>query len=280
MLPLSDKSFCCWSFSSRSRHILCALHLSWWFTISNRKLEFPSTKDVLISGISPLHFRQWVQNMMLLISSYWSQLNCSSQFGRNLPVFLEEVVGGVGLFDLCEMLIWKEVDGRESLWLILLYSNCVWRNKSLSSFSCAPVLVMLKLVLVKGCWLWEYLKACWCCKVVSCDCAECIECDVFVEGTFWLWLCDGSRTFTFVIQQPKPCVYGGKNNKKEEEGFVRNCSTNIKVFLWKTFFFSTRLNLFRFFLFFMKAVAIATREVNISNPSKSFRIYFWLQFNI
>lgn len=127
----------------------------------------------------------------------------------------------------------------------------------MSSFSFVSLL-MLEIALAAACWLWGYLKAWWCCKAVSCACVECIECDVLVEGAFWLWLCDGSTTFTFVIQQPKPFVYGGKNNKKEE-GFVRNCSTNMKFFLWKTFFFLSRQNLFRFFLFLLsKAVTIAS----------------------
>jgi hypothetical protein len=53
---------------------------------------------------------------------------------------------------------------------------------------------------------------------------------VFVDGIFLPWLCDGSRTFTFVIQQPKPFVVylvasvnegeEAKNNKEGEEGFV------------------------------------------------------------
>ena len=203
----SDTSLSCWSFSSLSRHILCALHLSWWLTISNRKLEFPSTKDVLISGISPLHFRQWMQNMILLISSNCSQLNCSSQFGLNLPVFLEVVAGGVCMFEIP----WKDVDGRASLGLTLLYSNCVWRSKSPRSFSVAPLWLLKAAAAFRECWLWEYLKdCCWCCKdVVNCICAECNDCDVFVEGTFMLWLCDWSKTFTFEIQQPKFFVYCG-----------------------------------------------------------------------
>lgn len=73
------------SCASRSLHILCALHLSWWLTISRRKFELPSTKDVRISGISLHHFRQYVQNIMLFCSSNCSQLNWSSQLGLNLP---------------------------------------------------------------------------------------------------------------------------------------------------------------------------------------------------
>lgn len=87
-------SRCWWSSScrccdciSRSLHILCALHLSWWFTISKRKLEFPSTKEVRMSGISFDQRLQYVQYMKLLSSSCLSHANWSNQFGRKRPPF-------------------------------------------------------------------------------------------------------------------------------------------------------------------------------------------------
>lgn len=74
----------CWFLSERyslATHNLCALHLSWWFTISNRKLLLPSANDVLISGISLLHFRQNLQYIMFRRSSYCNHTYESSQFG-------------------------------------------------------------------------------------------------------------------------------------------------------------------------------------------------------
>lgn len=77
--------------NSLAMHSLWALHLSWWFTISNLKLEFPSAKDVRISGISPLHFLQYLQYIIFCFSSNWSQRYDSSQLVLKrlpfLPIF-------------------------------------------------------------------------------------------------------------------------------------------------------------------------------------------------
>lgn len=91
---------------SRSRHILCALHLSWWLTISRRKLELPSANDVRMSGISLAHRRQYKQNIMFFSPSNCNHLNCVNQLGRKRPplrdIFaaLDKVaVTGLGLGD-------------------------------------------------------------------------------------------------------------------------------------------------------------------------------------
>uniref|UniRef100_A0A182UNJ3 Uncharacterized protein n=1 Tax=Anopheles merus TaxID=30066 RepID=A0A182UNJ3_ANOME len=66
--------------ASRSVQSRCALHLSWWFTISSRKFELPSTNDVRMSGMSPHQRRQYMQ---------YIQSNWSSQFSRKRPPLRE-----------------------------------------------------------------------------------------------------------------------------------------------------------------------------------------------
>uniref|UniRef100_A0A8W7NYW9 Uncharacterized protein n=1 Tax=Anopheles coluzzii TaxID=1518534 RepID=A0A8W7NYW9_ANOCL len=73
--------------ASRSVQSRCALHLSWWFTISSRKFELPSTNDVRMSGMSPHQRRQYMQ---------YIQSNWSSQFSRKRPPLRELVPGGGG----------------------------------------------------------------------------------------------------------------------------------------------------------------------------------------
>lgn len=85
---------------------------------------------------------------------------------------------------------------------------------------------------------------------MNCDCAECNDCDVFVEGTFLLWLCDWSRMFTLVIQQPFVYRWWAKiRTWKEEEGFLLKMTFRHQ-FLYDFVCDSKRdKNLFRFFLF-------------------------------
>lgn len=73
------------TFTSLAIHNRCALHLSWWLTISRRKLQLPSANDVRMSGMLPLHLRQYLQNIMLCCSSYCSHMYASNQPGRKRP---------------------------------------------------------------------------------------------------------------------------------------------------------------------------------------------------
>lgn len=161
------------------RHSLCALHLSWWFRISRRKFELPSTKDVRISGISLHHFRQNVQNMTPVTASYFNQSNSSSQFGRNRPPLRwveDELGGGV----IINMFIGDDVPGACGSW-----STCI-ASALVSKLDCRPGEGALFLPPVPSserrflcniscccCWLWNsswLWFPCWLLLIFCCKC--------------------------------------------------------------------------------------------------------------
>lgn len=114
-----------WLSTSFSLHSLCTLHLSWWLTISNLKLPFPSTKEVRISWISCDHFLQYIQNIIFCFSSYLSQENCSNQFCRNLPPFRFWVLGNEALLVATVEDVVATLTGFE-VWITL--SNLEWSS--------------------------------------------------------------------------------------------------------------------------------------------------------